>query len=135
MDCKTGIDDGQRRLRLVRTAARAALLLLIGAALAMHARADSQLQTAPPAGRALAATAHLDFRVTVLPSLALSMQPGGLRVQGNGGALTVQRSLRDAPDGSAPSSHALLRPRHQVIDSALPQSGLRGAELVTIASP
>lgn len=135
MDCKPRIEGAQRRHRPGRIAATSKLVLLIGAALASPARADSQLQSAPATGRAPAATAHLDFRVTVLPSLSLSMQSSGLRVQGTGGALTVQRSLRDAPDGSAPRSHALLRPRHQVIDSALPQSGLRGAELVTIASP
>lgn len=126
--------DDDRRGPLLPLARHAAVLLLAGAAVA-PCRADSQLQATPSRQGAISTSAHIDFRVTVPPSFGLSMQASGLRVQGNGGALTVQRSQRDAADGSSPSSHALLRPRHHVIDTTLPLSSLGRAELVTIASP
>lgn len=107
--------------------------LLIGAAAAASSRADSQLQSTPGRG-ALSASAHLDFRVNVLPSLALSMQPQGAQILGNAGVLTVQRSSGEPVDGQAPSSSTQLLPRHFVIDTALPRV-TSGQELVTIAAP
>ncbi len=135
MDCNARIEDRRARLQLARAAAHITVAWLLGAAAASHCRADSQWLSDAPAGRALGASAHIDFKVTVLPSLSLSMQGTGLRIQGNGGGLTVQASPRGAAEGSAPSSHAQLRPRHQVIDTSMSQSGFNGAAMVTVASP
>ena len=115
---------------------RAAIaVLLIGAAAASTCRADAQLQSAPPGRGPLSASAHLDFRVTVLPSLALSMQAQGAQIRGNAGVLTVQHSRAALIDGSAPNSSVQLRPRNLVIDAALPRATSHGSDLVTIASP
>ena len=108
-------------------------VLLMGAAVASSSRADSQLQSAPGRG-ALSASAHLVFRVTVLPSLALSMQAQGAQILGNAGVLTVQRSSGGPVDGEAPSSSTQLRPRHIVVDAALPR-GTGAQEFVTLAAP
>lgn len=108
-------------------------VLLIGAAVASNSRADSQLQSTPDRG-ALSASAHLVFRVTVLPSLALSMQAQGAQILGNTGVLTVQYSSGEPVDGQAPSSSTQLLPRHIVVDTALPR-GASGQEFVTIAAP
>lgn len=108
-------------------------VLLMGAAAASSSRADSQLQSTPGRG-ALSASAHLVFRVTVLPSLALSMQAQGAQILGNAGVLTVQYSSGEPVDGALPSSTTQLRPRHIVVDTALPR-GTSGQELVTIAAP
>ena len=108
-------------------------VLLIGAAVASSSRADSQLQSTPGGG-ALSASSHLVFRVTVLPSLALSMQAQGAQILGNAGVLTVQYSSGAPVDGAAPSRSTQIRPRHVVVDAALPR-GTNGQELVTLAAP
>ena len=108
-------------------------VLLIGAAVASSSRADSQLRSTPGRG-ALSASAHLVFRVTVLPSLALSIQAEGAQILGNAGVLTVQHSSGVPVDGEAPSSSTQVRPRHIVVDAALPR-GSRGQEFVTVAAP
>ena len=108
-------------------------VLLMGAALASSSRADSQLQSTPDRG-ALSVSAHLVFRVTVLPSLALSMQAQGAKILGNAGVLTVQHSSGGPIDGEAPSISTQMRPRHVVVDTALPR-GARGKEFVTVAAP
>ena len=112
-----------------------AAALLLGASLAQPCRADSTLQAGAPNSGPLAGTAHLDFRITVLPSLALSTQGPGVRIQGNSGVLTLQRSRTDAPDGRTPTSSTQLSPRHQVVDTAMHASNVEGGSLVTIASP
>ena len=115
---------------------RAALaVLLIGAAAASTCRADSQARSAPASRGPLSASAHLDFRVTVLPSLALSMQAQGAQVRGNAGVLTVQSSRSNVDGGAAPSSSLQLRPRNLVVDTALPRSSILANDVVTIASP
>ena len=110
-------------------------LLLIGAAAAPTCRADSQVRSAPASRGPLSASAHVDFRVTVLPSLALSMQAQGAQVRGNAGVLTIQSSRSDVDDGAAPSSSLQLRPRNLVIDTALPRGAILASDIVTIASP
>ena len=110
-------------------------LLLIGAAAAPTCRADSQVRSAPASRGPLSASAHVDFRVTVLPSLALSMQAQGAQVRGNTGVLTIQSSRSDVDDGAAPSSSLQLRPRNLVIDTALPRGAILASDIVTIASP
>ena len=110
-------------------------LLLIGAAAAPTCRADSQVRSAPASRGPLSASAHVDFRVTVLPSLALSMQAQGAQVRGNAGVLTIQSSRSDIDDGAAPSSSLQLRPRNLVIDTALPRPAILASDIVTIASP
>lgn len=119
----------------VVTAMRLAAVLLLAAALHSVSRAESTLQTAAPGSGAISASAHLDFRVTVLPSLALSAQPSGVRIQANGGVLTLQRDARGAWDGRAPTGSEQLRPRHRVIDTSMHTSVFAGSELITIASP
>jgi len=99
--------------------ASAALLLL---ALATHCRADSAQQHGARAGTGVSASAHLDFRVVVLPSVALSMQANGWGAQGNSGVLTVQRSVAKAPDSRLPRA-------------SVPMPTVAGGELITIAAP
>jgi hypothetical protein len=128
--------DGRSKAIGGRREFRAALVvLLIGEAVALACRADSQVQSGPSGSALLSASAHLDFRVTVLPSLALSLQPQGARITGNAGVLTVQHSRGDLIDGAMPSSSVQLRPRYLVIDTALPRATQQGSDLVTIASP
>jgi hypothetical protein len=125
---------GASAVRRVRIGAAA---LLLGMALAPTCRADSSLQSAAPGGGPLSASAHLDFRVTVLASLALSAQASGVRVQGNSGVLTLQRgaSTSDGGDGRAPVTSVQLQPHRQVVDTALGTPGFARGDLVTIASP
>lgn len=94
---------------------------------------DSSFKTTP-AGP-LSASAHLDFRITILPSLALSMQGQGLHVQGNGGVLTLQSNSAQAWDGRAPVRSVQLRPRQQLVDIAIPAAQFDRATLITIAAP
>jgi hypothetical protein len=112
-----------------------AVPLLLAAAFAPTCYAESTLQTAAPGNGPITASAHLDFRITVLPSLALSTHANGVRIQANGGVLTLQRDARDAWDGRAPMASAQVQPRHRVIDAALPASAPDRGDLVTIASP
>jgi hypothetical protein len=112
-----------------------AVPLLLAAALVPTCYADSTLQTAAAGHGPITASAHLDFRITVLPSLALSTHGSGVRIQANGGTLTMQRDARDAWDGRAPMASAQLQPRHRVIDTGIPASVSDRGDLVTIASP
>lgn len=132
----TGEHDNYRAQALRACDLRIALaLLLIGAVAASTCRADSQVRSTPASGGPLSASAHVDFRVTVLPSLALSMQAQGAQVRGNAGVLTVQSSRSDTDDGAAPSSSRQLRPRNLVIDTALPRAAILANDVVTVASP
>ncbi len=96
-------------------------------------RTDSALKTA--GAGPVSASAHLDFRITILPSLALSMHAQGLRVQGSGTALTLQSNASLAWDGRAPIRSVPLRPQRQVIDTLIPAGEFNRAGLVTIAAP
>lgn len=111
----------------------AALALLVGFLPA--GRTDSTFKTAPAGGAPVSASAHLDFRITVLPSLGLALSAQGLRVQGSGGALTVQGNTGSAWDGSAPSRSVQLRAPRQLIDTTIPTSQFGANALITIASP
>lgn len=111
----------------------AAAVLLIGAAAASTCRAESQARSAGQGP--MSASAHIDFRVTVLPSLALSMRAQGAQVRGNTGVLTLQSSRSGVDDGVTPGSSQQLRPRNLVIDTALPRSAVGTGDVVTIASP
>jgi len=112
----------------------AAAPLLLAAALVKPCRAESTFASASPGGGPLTATAHLDFRVIVQPSLGLSTQASGVRIQGNSGVLTVQRGTSDAWDGQAPTSSAQLQPRARVVDRLL-QTPASAGDLITVASP
>ena len=98
-------------------------------------RTDSSLQSAPSGSGPISASAHLDFRITVLPTLALSMQPAGVRVQGSGSVLTVQSNADPAWDGRAPQSSIQLRPQRRMIDASIPVSQFSSGALITIAAP
>ena len=135
MDRRHRCTTRRPRPTIGRLALFGAAPLLLAVALVPPCRADSTLLTASPTSGPLTASAHLDFRVTVLPSLALSTQATGVRIQGNSGVLTVQRSPSDAWDGRAPTGSAQLRPRHQVIDTSMHTSDFAGSDLITIASP
>ncbi len=117
------------RRRALRRAAATALLFSFFPA----GHTDSTFKTAP--GGPLSASAHLDFRITIPPSLALSMQGQGLHVQGNGGVLTLQSNSALVWDGRAPNRSVQLRPRQQVIDVAIPAAQFGSAALITIAAP
>ncbi len=109
--------------------------LLLAAALAPPCRADSTLSSSATGGGPLTASAHLDFRITVLPTLGLAMQASGVRIQGNSGVLTLQRDAVDAWDGRAPATSAQLRPHRQVVDTSVRGPSASSAELITVASP
>ena len=135
MDSEQPCSTREPRCSLDRLLRLGAAPLLLAAALAPACRADSTLQAAAPGTGPVSASAHLDFRVTVLPTLALATQAGGVRVQGNSGTLTLQRDSSAAWDGRAPNASTSLRPRRQVVDAALPTPPLAGSDRVTIASP
>lgn len=117
------------------TASRFGAVLVLAAVLPSGSRAESALQTAAPGGRAVSASAHLDFRITVLPSLGMSVLPNGVHLQANSGALTLQHDAGGAWDGRPPTGSLQLRPRNQVTDTSLQASAFAGGELITIASP
>ena len=122
--------------RLTRsTALRFGAVLLLAAALHSAPHAESTLQTAASSSGAISTSAHLDFRVTVLPSLGFSALTDGVRIQANSGVLTLQHDARGAWDGRVPAGSVQLRPRHQVIDTSMPASAFAGSELITITSP
>jgi hypothetical protein len=111
----------------------AAFALLVGFLPA--GRTDSTFRTAPASGGPVSASAHLDFRITILPSLGLAMSAQGMRVQASGGALTLQGNTASAWDGTAPSRSVQLRAPRQSIDTLIPTSQFGSAGLITIASP
>lgn len=129
MDCTTRLESSRHRLEIAALNATAMLLLALAAL--PPCRAESGLPTAASTRVGVATSAHIDFRVTVMPSLALLTQATGVRILGNGGVTTVQRG---AADGGATHT-LLLRPRHLVTDVSVPVLGSRGGDLVTIASP
>lgn len=132
----TGEQDNYRSQVFSARDLRIALaLLLVGAASASTCRADSQVRSTPASDGPLSASAHIDFRVTVLPSLSLSMQAQGAQVRSNAGVLIIHGSRRDTDDGAAPSTSLQLRPRNLVIDTALPRGVILANDVVTIASP
>ena len=135
MDRSTPRSVHRRRPVFVRPGWVRALPILLALGLASQSHAESALQTAPSSGRSLNASARLDIRVTVLPVLALTAQASGLRIQGNGGVLTVQRDLAGQWDGRAPSASTQVRPQGRVIDTAVLVSRLDTSDLITIASP
>lgn len=114
-------------------ALRAAAVLALAFSFFPAGHTDSTFKTAP-AGP-LSASAHIDFRITILPSLALSLQPQALHVQGTGGVLTLQSSSALAWDGRAPTRSVQLRPRQQVVDTSIPAAQFGSAALITIAAP
>jgi hypothetical protein len=113
--------------------AAVALALLAGACAAC--RADASVRTAAAGSGALSASAHLDFIVTVLPSLALSSLSTGVRVQSNLSALSVQRSALGAADGQPPSATLTLPYTHRGVDASVPAPSAAGTDVLTVASP
>lgn len=111
----------------------AAFALLVG--FLPVGRTDSTFRTAPAGGGPVSASAHLDFRITILPSLGLALSAQGLRVQASGGSLTLQGNAASAWDGTAPSRSVQLRAPRQPIDTLIPASQFGSAGLITIASP
>jgi hypothetical protein len=121
--------------RSVRTAARCAAWALAWSLCGTATcRADSTVHSAAPTGGALSASAHLDFVVTVLPMLALSTQAAGMRVQSNGGTLTLQRNAQGGWDGRAPSSTLVLPSGRRGVDATVGTQAA-GTELLTVAAP
>lgn len=119
---------GSRRAK--RCAAALALLVFLPAG-----RTDSTFRTAPAGGGPVSASAHLDFRITILPSMGLALSAQGMRVQGSGGALTLQGSPASAWDGLAPNRSLQLRAPRQFIDTTIPSGQFGANALITIASP
>lgn len=109
--------------------------LLLSLALMHPSHAESTVQAGTAAGAAVSASAHLNFRVTVLPSLTMSMLGSAVHVQGNAGALVLQHEQRNDWDGRAPASSWQLRQHHQVIDTVLSNTSSVGSTLVTLAAP
>lgn len=134
MNCR-GKQDNRVRARALPPLqlVTAVALLLLGAAAASTCRAESQVRSASQGP--MSASAHVDFRVTVRPSLALSMGAQGAQVRGNAGVLTLQSSRSSVEDGTTPGSSQQLRPRNLVIDTAVPRSSVEVGDVVTIASP
>jgi hypothetical protein len=128
------VDPGTLRA-LCRFEWMRAAAAVFGSLLFSNSHADSTLMASASNTGPLTATVHLSFRVTVLPSLALSNRGEAIRVQGNSGTLTLQRSELDASDGSAPVGSVQLVPQRRVVDAALRTSSFEGGKLVTIASP
>ncbi|MDE2629047.1 MAG: hypothetical protein KGL99_18015 [Burkholderiales bacterium] len=121
--------------RLARRAGVRAAALLLGLALAPVCRADSSLQSGAPGGAALSASAHLDFRVTVLPSLSMSTLASVVRIRANSGALTLQRDQIGAADGPVRATSAQLQPHRQVVDTSMRSTAFAAGDRITIASP
>lgn len=130
-----GRQDGKARVLALacEQLRRAAGMLLISAAAASTCRAETQVRSASQGP--MSASAHVDFRVTVRPSLALSMWPQGALVRGNAGVLTLQSSRSGVDDGATPGSSQQLRPRNLVIERTMSRSAVEAGDLVTIASP
>lgn len=116
-----------------RSALSCAAFALAG--LAAPCGAESvQLQGLPTDSR-LSATAHVDFRVVVLPTLALSIQAQGWRVQGNSGMLTLQTDAAATTDGTTPGTSMRLGARRRAIDATLQATSASSGNIVTIAAP
>lgn len=78
----------------------------------------------------ISASAHLDFRVTVLPSLSLALRADGAVVRANEGRVYL---VGEAAQGG---TRAFAVPRGvRVTDEVLERDRLAGSALVTIASP
>ena len=135
MDCTNLHSTRWHRSVFAQRGWRGTALTALALGLASVCHAESALQTSSSSGRSLNASAHLDFRITVLPVLALSAQTSGLRIQGNGGVLTVQRDPVGRWDGRSPDSSIQMRPQGQVVDAAMHASTFGQGELITIASP
>lgn len=126
-------NQGRARAMPPGQLATAVALCLLGAAAASTCRAESQVRSTSQGP--MSASAHVDFRVTVRASLALSMRAQGAQVRGNTGVLTLQSSRSGVDDGATPGSSQQLRPRNLVIDTAMPRSAVEAGDVVTIASP
>jgi len=127
------VKNSMRRRRVTSTALGSATLAL--AVSAADCRAESMQQQGLPAVPRLGATAHLDFRVIVLPTLALSMQAQGWRVQGNSGALTLQTGAAGTADGGAPGTSVRLGARRRATDASVQATNAASGDVVTIAAP
>lgn len=134
MDCTHGCIARKLRLMCACLARLGGTALLL-TGLVANCRADSALQPGSAAGAGIGASAHLDIRVVVLPSLALSMQAAGWRAQGNSGALTLQRGTADAADASRLGASLQVSPRRRAIDTSMPVTTVAGGNLITVASP
>ena len=133
MNCTRHCTAHGSPLRRVAVDAWGVVVLTLGG-FAAQCHAESTQQQGLAAGAALSASAHIDIRVIVLPTLALSTQAAGWRIQGNSGALTLQRSAAGAADGQAPGASLQVSPRRRTTDTTV-SLGAAGSELVTVASP
>lgn len=93
--------------------------------------AESSLQSGT-ADAPARATAHLDFRVTILPSIGMSIGAAGARVQANYGAVTVQQEDAQGWDGRSPSTSVRLQHERQVVDRTVQ---VASSGMLTIATP
>lgn len=114
-----------------RTAA-ALLALSVACLWSTDSHAESSLQTG--AG-ALRAAAHLDFRVTILPSMGLTMDGRQVRIAANSGSITVQHDQASSWDGRSPTSSSMLQHDRQLVDKALLLAQSELPSLITIAAP
>jgi hypothetical protein len=130
--------------QLGRGPLRLALLLCAAAGFTPACWADAELASAQPSSAvapstALAASAHLNFRITILPSLSLRSDAlGQLRAQSNNGPLVMQgAALAAAPTAAGASSASragLLRGPVAAL-SLQAEPDAHGRALVTVASP
>ncbi len=115
-----------RKARSIRLCIGACVTLGVAAlllsTLATDCGAESVRHQGVPAGGRVSSSAHLDFRIVVLPSMALSVQSTGWRAQGNSCATTLQRGATSAADGRLPGR-------------AVPLPATADGELITIAAP
>ena len=114
--------------RSLNTAVSFGLLSTVGLC---HAATAFQNST----GHIRPASAHLDFRIVILPSMGLVLRDGRYVVQGNGGQMMLQTSMNNENDGSAPASAVSLKPHREVVTHTEMASSFAGTDLVTLAAP
>jgi hypothetical protein len=115
-----------RKARSVRVYVNACAMLggtvLMLVVLATSGHAESALRQSSSSRAKLSASANLDIRVTVQPSMGLTTQGNDLRVRGNCGALNIQRGTVRLATSGPPDAGAKLP---AAIDG----------EMITIAAP
>lgn len=111
------------------------VLVVLSLAGGLPCRAGSAFESGPPSGPAVRARAHLDFRITVLPALALLITPERLRIEANSGGVTMlQHMTADHPNGKRLDRNIQLRALREIVVTELRAMPAR-AEMVTVASP
>ena len=110
-------------------------LLIAGLSARLSCQAGSAFESAHPSGSPARATTHLDFRITVLPALALQITPERVRVEANSGAISMQHELASgSTDGQRPGRSAQLQSHREIVVHEFHPAPGR-AEILTVASP